>query len=374
VAELWQKIVPANHHLVSPDIQALEDSRPEDIEFIYINVLEKGEPIGVIYVQHLNFNRKHYSHNIFERSYLKPFKSLVTSLHTGILVCGNLFRVDFQGFYFSDKNRRDLIFNCLHAYKESLNAGRSISGILVKDCSREFNEVQFGCHSFKSFTQDMTMELEIHENWETFKDYLGDLSRKYRQRAVKVQSSMKDIELIDLSLTDLVEHKEQLFELYMNIVRQQSLALGLLSPGYFISMKSSLGENFKVTAYALNGKILAFSSHIYYPVKNYMEIHYIGLDYHENQKYQLYFNILFDGIRTAIEKKFRKIEMGRTAREAKASAGAHPVPNHNYIWIKPGLIRVVVSFLSKWFENCVGDEWKKRQPFKSVPNNAAVQV
>jgi hypothetical protein len=83
---------------------------------------------------------------------------------------------------------------------------------------------------------------------------------------------------------------------------------------------------------------------------------------------------LFDGIKAAIENRFNKIEMGRTAREAKANAGARAVENFNYVWIRGGIFRWALDSLGKWFENGLGEDWKKRQPFKSTPENVAVQV
>ncbi len=326
-----------------------------------------------MYLQLLTFNHRHYDHKIFDRPILKLAKSFAIRQSTCVLVCGNLFRVNHQGFYFKDKSRRELIFNCLLAYRELLNKGRGISGILVKDCSREFNKIQFGCHSYRSFTQDLTMELDIRDNWHNFEDYSNDLTRKYRQRAKKIRSAMQEVQVNDLTVEELTNRKEEINALYTNILKQQSLALGILNADYFIRMKACLGDRFKVFAYCLGEQMLAFSSHIYYPDKHCMEIHYIGLDYEANAKYQLYFNILFDGIAAAIDKKLGKIEMGRTAREAKANAGAYAVENFNYIWIKPGIASIAVSFLSKWFDSGIGDDWQKRHPFKSDPHNAEVQ-
>jgi hypothetical protein len=112
--------------------------------------------------------------------------------------------------------------------------------------------------------------------------------------------------------------------------------------------------------------MIAFSSNIYYPSKAKMEIHYIGLDYAYNNQYNLYFNLLFDGIKCAIINGFKTIEMGRTAREAKANAGARAVENFNYIWVKPGIIRLAFNFIGSWFDGNIGEDWKKRNPFKSI--------
>ncbi|MCC6817299.1 MAG: hypothetical protein IT245_00185 [Bacteroidia bacterium] len=374
IANDWREILPLNHHLQCRDIEALEATLPEDIAFKYVNIYERNELIGVMYLQCLKFNSKHYHHGLLDRPGLRLLKSYILGKTADILICGNIFRVNFQGFYFKDKEKKALIFDCLNLYRQSMKPEKNFCGILVKDCSREFKSTQYTCHGFKSFSQDLTMEMEIRPNWQNFEDYLSDLSRKYRQRAIKIVSSSDKIRLIDLTVEQLTQEKERINELYMNIVNKQNIALGILKSDYFIQMKLGLGEGFKVYGYYLGDKLLAFSSHIYYTPKAEMEIHYIGLDYEYNQEFNLYFNILFDGIKQAIDKKFNKIEMGRTAREAKANAGALAVENFNYVWIRPGIVRWAMDSMGRWFENGLGDEWKKRQPFKTTPQKEAIQT
>lgn len=366
IAGEWRSILPENHHLQCRDIEALEQTMPDDIQFRYVNIYEGEELIGVMYLQCLRFNSRHYHHGVLDKPFIKLAKSFILKKSADILICGNIFRVNFQGFYFKDKDRKEWIFDCLNLYRQEMKSEKNFCGILVKDCSREFKATQFTCHGFKAFNQDLTMELNIRDNWKNFDDYLGDLSRKYRQRAVKITKSAEDLELRDMRIEELIENKDRINELYMNIVSQQTLALGILNSDYFIQMKSALGENFKVYGYFRDQQLLAFSSHIYYVPKAAMEIHYIGLDYQYNSTYNLYFNILFDGIKTAIRYQFKLIEMGRTAREAKANAGAHAVENFNYIWMRPGISRLAMNSMGKWFENTVGDDWKKRNPFKST--------
>lgn len=354
-----------NHHLQCKDLEALENTMPEDIQFRYVNIYDNSELIGVMYLQCLRFNSRHYHHGILDKPVIKHIKDFILSKSADILICGNIFRVNFQGFYFKDKAKRELIFDCLNLYRQEMKIEKNFCGILVKDCSREFKSTEFTCHGFKAFNQDLTMELVLRENWRTFDDYLNDLSRKYRQRANKIIRSKSNLRLIDMDVELLETHKERINELYMNIVNQQTLALGILNSDYFIQMKNGLENGFKVYGYFEGDKLLAFSSHIYYFPKKSMEIHYIGLDYDFNNQYNLYFNILFDGISTSIENGFSNIEMGRTAREAKANAGAHAVENYNYVWLRPGITRFAMNTLGKWFENKIGDDWKKRHPFKT---------
>jgi hypothetical protein len=374
VKGLWMSILPNNHHLQCPDIQALEKSMPDDIHFKYVNIYEKDTFIGLMYLQCLNFNSKHYRHQLLDGPFIKPIKQLILRKSADILICGNIFRVNFQGFYFKDKSHKERIFDYLLMYRKQVKSEKDFCGILVKDCSRAFKGSQYNCHNFKAFEKDLTMEMELDENWNHFDDYLNDLSRKYRQRANKIVKSKLKIEYKELNIKDLIREKEAINELYMNIVKQQTIAMGLLNSDYFIHMKEQLGEAFKVHGYYKEGELIAFSSHIHYMGKNKMEIHYIGLNYEYNQTYNLYFNILFDGIKSAIEHRFATIEMGRTAREAKANVGAIAVENFNYIWLRPGILRFALNSLGSWFEKQVGDNWKNRHPFKSNLRKEAIEA
>lgn len=361
----WENILPEGHHLISGDMLALENSRPPDIIFHYVTVYKNGVAIGVLYLQHLVFGSKHFNQSVLQKSYMKLAGPLVARFKAHLLVCGNLFRVNFQGFYFKEKEDRSLVFDILGFLKKHLGKKRYV-GVLVKDCKREFVPAKYSCYRFLPFRQDLTMEMNIWPEWKTFDDYIGVLSKKYRQRALKIRKSVASLERKFLSLEEIIANSQAIENLYREVVQKQSLALGILNVDYFIEMKKQLGDKFEIVAFLKDGQLLAFSGHIYYPEKGAMELHYIGFNYQFNHEYNLYFNIIFDGIETAIQKGYKSVEMGRTAREAKASAGAKAVENFNYIWVKAGLPRMAVRFFSKKFEDRMGDDWLHRNPFKEA--------
>ncbi len=362
----WATILPENHHLICCDLLAIEDSHPSDIAFNYVSIFKDNELFGVMYLQHLSFSQKHFNKDLIQNRLLKIAAPILKNLKAHLLICGNLFRVNFQGFYFKDKNDRMDIFDCLNLYRQQTKSQVNYSGILVKDCKREFQPNNYDCFKFLPFRQDLTMEMHIQETWQNFDEYVAALSKKYRQRAIKIRKSLAEIERKYLSLDEIILYKNEINDLYRNVVNKQPLALGILGADYFIEMKKQLKDNFEVVAFMKNNQLLAFSGHIYYPLKKEMELHYIGFNYNANPLYNLYFNIIFDGIETAIVKKYKSLEMGRTAREAKASAGAKAVENFNYIWVKAGLPRLAMNFLSDRFEDKMGDEWQNRNPYKEV--------
>ncbi len=360
VESYWGKILPQNHHLNGNELNVLENSNISDINYKYLNFFRNNELIGVAYFQIFNFKKDYIKLN-FKYKIIKYFVELYLSIKKiQILVCGNLFRVNFQGFYFKDKNDKQLIFHFIKEFKKKNN----FYGILVKDCSREFDKSFIQNCFFKSFKSDRTMELFLNPNWNTFEDYLTDLTRKYRQRAVKIRNNLQRLNKYELDLENLTKNKKSIEKLYFAVAQKQNFTLGYLTFDYFYKMKELLNENFVITGYFENDNLVGFSSHIYYPNSEKMEIHYIGFDYQKNIDYNIYFNILFEGLEKAILKKFKSIELGRTAREAKSSLGAVLVENFNYVWMKNIFTKMLLNFVDKKIskENNLTNIY--RSPFK----------
>jgi hypothetical protein len=97
-----------------------------------------------------------------------------------------------------------------------------------------------------------------------------------------------------------------------------------------------------------------------------LEFHYIGIDYDYNHTHSLYFNMLFDGVEKAIMAGKKELELGRTAREAKANLGCRPVYFNDFIRIKSKTARLLADWIGGRFQTAMGEEWKNRHPFKLV--------
>jgi hypothetical protein len=129
-----------------------------------------------------------------------------------------------------------------------------------------------------------------------------------------------------------------------------------------MEMKRQLKDKYKIYGFFHDGQLVAFSTHIHYG--NSMEIYYIGFSYPQNNTFQLYFNILYHGLSIAIEKKYKSIELGRTAKEAKASMGAEPEASINYVCINNPFLNGLFNKIRKNFSRKMGETWANRQPLK----------
>ncbi len=359
VADIWNLILPKNHSLINQNLQVLERSKPEDMDFKYVLIHKNEALIGVVYLQHLKITTNHFDGTSIDKPGLGWLKKCINSQFSDVLICGNLFRIHFPGFYFKNQNDDELIFGILTDYLNSSNENKRFCGILLKDCPHIFNETG----RFKPYHDDVTMELEIKDDWITFEDYKNSLSKKYKQRCSKIQKAKESLAVKELSLQEIEDNALLIEHLYLNVALKQSMRIGFVNAAYIVEMKQRHGDNFILKGYYINSKIVAFSSYILYQNST-MEIHFIGLDYTYNEGYCLYFNILFDGLEIAITKKMTRLELGRTARIAKASLGAKPVEVHNYIFLKKGIPSLAFSFFNTWFVKNIGEDWKQRNPFK----------
>ena len=128
-------------------------------------------------------------------------------------------------------------------------------------------------------------------------------------------------------------------------------------------MKKDLYDKFEFHAFYKNQVMIGFYTLIFYDV-NRMETHYIGIDYEENKTHQIYFNILFFAAKRMIENKYNRLELGRTARDAKANLGALPKQIFNYINVKNIFVKFTLNYFQNKFNEMESKNLVSRTPLK----------
>jgi hypothetical protein len=359
-AKDWDAVLPVKHHLNSNHLQAFENAQVDDVQTNYLLVFLKDKPIGVVYLQQFNFKQQHinFTHH---KAIVSTLVEKLLPKKLPMLICGHLFRINFQGFYFKHEAYREFVFEAVNLFiKQQKNYAPS--GIIIKDCEEVF--VEHGCntHGYHFFGGDVTMEITRKAYWLVFEDYLNDLQKKYRQRAKKILASFADIETIDFTAQDIEANAATIDTLYWNVVHKQTIKLGTINAQYFYHLKQSMQQNFAFNALFLKGKMVGFYTYIYYETS--METHYIGLDYEANKTTNIYFNILLAGVQQMIAGKYKSLELGRTAKEAKANTGALPKQVFNYIKVKNIVLEWLINYLVKRFNKKENKKLQIRNPFK----------
>lgn len=340
----------------------LEESKPEDLFFRYV-IIDKvfdneKKIVAIIYFQHLKFtiNNIHLGNstilNLAARIilFVRPFH---------FLICGNLFAVNFPAISFNENiiSRQqiiDILFLIEKLEKPDV--------IILKDLDEFFTSESLIEYGWKPYPEDLTMALDIKQEWKTLEDYKHSLTKKYRKRTEKIIESGRQIIKNEFSAYDIKKNEKQIMDLFYQVASRQVVRMGLIGPDYFYDFKNIFPEKFNFMGYYYQNKLIAFTTYVEHG--DILEIHYIGIDYNFNKSLSIYFNILIDGIERAIHRKKIQLELGRTAREAKANVGATPVYFNDYFKIKGKLANSLAERLIKYFQNEIGEQWTQRHPFR----------
>jgi len=384
VSDHWEIAAPANNiFLQRTYLQLLEENPPSDTQFVYLLFYKKSKPIGVSIGQVGNFNadesindqpkskdqnQKGFASNL--GSFVKSFVAKRVDIKA--LVFGNtLLSGEKHIMYFDDKeiSKESQYKNLCEAVpfvqKELLTRKRiKISLFYLKEFhhgQRELTqEFLIKKNKYHEFTAQPNMVLDFREDWNSFDDYLAAMSSKYRVRVKRAYKKGSDIERKEFGVEEIEENLEKIYSLYEKIADKSVFNLVKLNPNYFVALKKIFGEDFKFTAYYLDGKMVAFFT----AIKNYheLEAHFLGYEEGYNRSHQMYLNVLYDLVKIGFEMKCKCIVFARTALEIKSSVGAEP---HQMYWYLRHRNNLTNRFLSQ-IVNVLNPEenWVQRKPFK----------
>lgn len=337
-SELWDEFLPPAHHLKSRHLKAFENAAIEKIQTSYLQVIFKDKLIGLVYLQQYPFNQHHLK-NTGQNIFLLRCARLLLPAKLPLLVCGHLFRIDFQGFYFEKPAQQFLVFEAIRLFIQQ-NIKNKPAAIIIKDCMEFFTTNEYKNFGYRFFDGDVTMELINRTHWKTFDDYLKDLNKNYLQRAKKIIRSIEGIERKELNADEIFAHAKSIEQLYQQVLNKQAFKLGTVNAQYFCELKKDLQQRFEFHGLYLSGRMVGFYTFIFYDDN--METHFIGLDYEANKTHKLYFNILFLSTQKMIELNYHKLELGRTAKETKLNLGALPKQIFNFIKVNNPLLKLVM--------------------------------
>jgi hypothetical protein len=340
--------------------ELLESTTRDDLSIRYVNISnEEKVPVCFLYFQKLRFaaDNIRISGNIFYRLLISLFLRIRPF---NILISGNLFAVNFPTIKQNENaiSNHDIIKLIFEFEKRNQS-----DIIMLKDLPDSFSNIQMTANGFQKYDFDLTMSIDIRPEWKSMETYYAQLKKKYLKRAKKIKLAAAEVSRRELNLQEIDQQMADIDRLFQNVVNNQQIRIGRVKPEYFYEYKKRFPVQFTFIAYYLNEKMVAFATYVDHC--EILEVHYIGIDYEHNVSKSLYFNMLFDSLEMAIQGKKLQLELGRTAREAKAMLGAEAIRFNDYILYKTKLASKLSSYLASQFISQIGDDWKKRSPFRS---------
>lgn len=365
--ENWDDFARLNIFLSKRYLQVLEKSAPENMTCFFVGIFKGENLCGIAISQFLDLNKLE-SFGERDRCVKTTVRNFIfKTFSSHVLFMGNNMLTGENSYFFDDTLDKKEGFKMLKKSSDGIreilrNKGFKVHLLSFKDFYEDtaefFNQPLF--QPFFKFSTQPNMVLEVRENWNSFDDYIADLSKKYRDQLKRSRKKSEEIIKRKMDLQAIVSSEEILYDLYFHVAKNAPFNTFFLAKNHFSTLKEILKDDFLLYGYFLDDKLIGFSTLI----KNgeVMETYFLGYDDQFQKEKMLYLNMLYDMVAFSINNNFKKIIFGRTALEIKSSVGAKPQPTFGFISHSNRLINAKIDKIFSSLEPKT--EWQERNPFK----------
>lgn len=363
----WDVLATKNIFLSREYLHVLEVSSPKNMKCYFIGVFQNEELMSISLAQFIDLSavqsygdRDHRLKTEIRNYTFKRFSS-------NLLIVGNNTLTGQNALCTSDRIMITETLIALNKAVEAIklqiqNEGNKVHLMIFKD----FSEMQIAMFelpefdSYYKFSTQPNMVFDIKTSWQSFDGYLLDLTKKYRDQYKRARKKSEGITKRKLSLEDIANYKDRIFELYMNVAKNAPFNTFFLPEHHFEIFKKELADKFLFYGYFNGDVLIGFNTLI----KNgkAIDTYFLGYDEKCQREKMLYLNMLYDMIGYSINKGFDNIIFARTALEIKSSVGAKPVAMFGLMRHSNWFINLFIGRLFRYFEPEM--IWTERNPFK----------
>lgn len=357
----WDDCLPINHPLHSQALALYETIKLPDITCFYASFGSADKPLAIAYFQLLKVLPKHLNTGLLGGYQASLAPLCLNVFRPALLIAGHLFRHDIVTFYAPQLSPIEA-YRAYEAMIQAVVKKSCAMATLIKDVPSDL--VQYFQNFAPHYTQlrnDISMEMLLPKEWKSFDDYEKALKHKYAQKLRKVRSSVKEVAIKELTTAEVFANAQSIYQLYRQVSSRQAVSLGLLNAAFLPELKKANEQELKVWAFYEGEKMVAFASAWVHATC--FDMFYIGFDYERNAALSLYFNILYFSIEQAILHQKEKLNLGRTALEAKARLGCTPRYLPTFLFVKNVCIRALVNSKINQQHEQEG-AWEERHPLK----------
>lgn len=168
-------------------------------------------------------------------------------------------------------------------------------------------------------------------SWEA---YAESLRSDYRRRIKGLSRSFSGIKI---TRKECAIFDEQMYNLYLGVLKKSKGKLETLSMDFF----QKLPSNFQLTTCCSQDEVIGWFITTTYGAKTYFFLG--GIDYKQNKLHHTYFNMLFEILREAIEKKASCLDLGQTAEIPKIRMGGKIMEKYMLAYHSNRIIRKLLA-------------------------------
>ncbi len=363
----WNPIATGNIFLTAAYLEVLEKSAPTNMACYYIGLYENDLLIGIALSQFLDVNQLE-SFGDRDRCLKSMVRNFIfRNFCSHVLFIGNNMLTGQNAYALSEKADETAAISALKAAAEALktifkNKGKKIHLTTFKDFETA-EAIQFqktGFEDHYQFSTQPNMVFDIPSSWLSETDYIGALTKKYRDQYKRARKKSDGIVKRKMSLQDIIASEAVIYDLYFHVAKNAPFNTFFLARNHFRVFKEILKDHFLFYGYFLDEKLVGFNTLI----KNgdTIDTYFLGYDDTVQKEKMLYLNMLYDMIAYSVNKGYRKIVFARTALEIKSSVGAKPLLMTGFIRHESKIINAFMPRVFKFLEP--ETVWQERNPFK----------
>ena len=200
----------------------------------------------------------------------------------------------------------------------------------------------------KGFSKGHYLPICILENrWKNWDDYLNDMRANYRRR---INQALKKGQNIEYELLkNNKDFTDEMYNLYEQVFNHSEYSLEKLSADFFRNDIS------KTILLKIDNKIEAFIQIIEDRKNDMLIFEFCGYNYEIAHEYDIYYNMLAKITKYAIDNKFKYIQFGQTAYDAKLKFGAKMYYNYYLLSHSNKLINWIIKKNNSFLQYKVTD-------------------
>ena len=180
----------------------------------------------------------------------------------------------------------------------------------------------------------------FYNNFKDFNNYLDSLRCSYRRRIKKALNYRKKLIIRKIGNINFTETH---YKSYLSIMERTENPLEILPIEFFKNYDCELYEFVDLESEKILGFIQTKQ------VNDCLYFFFGGFSKEDNEKYDLYYNMIIKIVELGIEKAVKTINFGQTAEESKLKIGCVEVPKYLYIHHSNFLINKTLQILAPLF-------------------------
>lgn len=363
----WNDLAQENIFLSTDYLTVLALSAPENMICHFIGFFENQKLVGIAIAQFLDINKlasfgerdqciKTYVRNFIFKRFCSHVLFIGNNMLTGQNACAFKPEVNTVEALQSLKNAASQL------QTEYQKKGVKIHLVTFKDfdVSAVSDFTSAGFQNHYQFSTQPNMVFDIPKNWHSEQDYIGALTKKYRDQYKRTRKKSLGIAKRKMHLEDIIAYENTIYDLYFHVAKNAPFNTFFLAKNHFRVFKEVMKDKFLFYGYFIDEKLIGFNTLI--KNGNAMDTYFLGYDESIQREKMLYLNMLYDMIAYSINKGFKKIIFARTALEIKSSVGAQPQKMYGFIQHNNTIIDKNMARIFGYLEPEV--IWHERNPFE----------